>query len=111
MKLREVSILDEAIADLEDGQQFYEIQRAGIGLYFVSSLLKDISNLSISAGIHRKLFDYFRLLSKKFPFAVYYDINNSIVEVVAILDMRRNPTSIKQILNYRKESMGGPASG
>ena len=67
MKLREVSILDEAVSDLERGQTFYDAQREGIGNYFTTSLLDDISTLSLSAGIHSKHFTYFRLLSRKFP--------------------------------------------
>lgn len=102
MKLREVSILDEAVDDLHHGQQFYDFQQQGIGDYFVKSLLDDISSLSISAGIHIRQFDFFRLLSKKFPFAVYYQISHSIVQIVAVLDMRRDPASIKQILRDRK---------
>ena len=104
MKLREVSILDEAVDDLDHGQMFYDVQREGIGNYFVTSLLNDISTLSLSAGIHSKHFTYFRLLSKKFPFAVYYEMDRSIVKVVAVLDMRRNPDSIKQILRYRRHT-------
>ncbi len=104
MRLREVSILDEAIDDLEQGQRFYNAQQEGIGGYFATSLLDDISTLSISAGIHLKQFGYYRLLSRKFPFAVYYQIYRSIVQVVAVLDMRRNPDSIKRILRFRKHN-------
>lgn len=42
------------------------------------------------------------MFSKRFPFAIYYEIDKDIVEVVAILDMRRNPSLIQSKLGKRK---------
>lgn len=66
-----VQILDEAQQDLVDGYRFYESQVAGPGDYFLDSLLSDIDSLQFHAGIHAVHFGYNRLLSKRFPFAVY----------------------------------------
>jgi len=38
---------------------------------------------------------YHRLLSKRFPFAVYYRVENDTVLVYAVLDCRRNPAWIR----------------
>ena len=38
MKSVEVSLLDEALLDLEAGRQFYDGQDPGVGLYFLESV-------------------------------------------------------------------------
>jgi hypothetical protein len=63
-------ILSLAEADLLNGFRFYERQSSGVGLYFLESLNSDIESLRLYAGIHRKVFGYRRMLSKRFPFAV-----------------------------------------
>ena len=60
------------VEDLVEGSRFYEKQAEGIGAYFLDSLFSDIDSLVISAGAHPVHFGkYHRLLSKRFPFAVY----------------------------------------
>jgi hypothetical protein len=66
-----VRILDGAEKDVEQGYRFYERQSLGLGSYFLDSLYSDIDSLSFFGGIHRVVFGYHRLLSKRFPFAVY----------------------------------------
>ena len=87
-----IEILASASRDLIDGYHFYENQTAGLGNYFLDSLYSDIDSLIISAGIHAVFFGkYHRLLSKRFPFAVYYRSGNGTVKVYAVLDCRRSP--------------------
>ena len=93
-----IEILPSAISDLYSGRVFYDAQKYGIGDYFLDSLFSDIDSLLFYAGIHQKKFDYFRLLSTKFPYAVYYKINNNTVLVYRVLDLRQNPDQIKMYL-------------
>jgi len=67
-----VQVLDEATADLADGYRFYERQTEGLGEYFLDSLWSDINSLRLYAGIHAIHHGCHRMLSKRFPFAVYY---------------------------------------
>ena len=67
----QVRILDEAARDLIDGYRFYESQVVGLGDYFLDSLFSDIDSLQFHAGIRSQHFSYNRLLSRRFPFAVY----------------------------------------
>lgn len=91
-----ISILDSAIEDLLGGFRFYENQQAGLGVYFMDSLFSDIDSLQIYAGIHPVFFGaYHRLLAKRFPFAVYYQLANEDIRVYAVLDCRRNPAWIR----------------
>ena len=66
-----IQILASAVNDLADGRRFYERQSAGLGEYFLDSLFSDIDSLALYAGIHRKAFGFHRLLSRRFPYAIY----------------------------------------
>jgi plasmid stabilization system protein ParE len=92
MKIR---ITAAAEQDLADGHDFYERQQEGLGTYFLDSLFSDIDSLLLYAGIHSKPIGRFhRTLSKRFPFAIYYEFQGGVATVVAVLDCRRNPASI-----------------
>ena len=89
-------ILPEALEDLIAGYRFYENQAAGLGAYFRDSVLADIDLLATNGGVHAKVFGYYRSLSKRFPFAIYYRVETDVVRVRAILDCRRNPSWIRE---------------
>lgn len=92
-----IKILKSAKRDLEEGYYFYEYQREGLGNYFLESLMSDIESLHIYAGIHSIHFDrYHRLLSKRFPFAVYYVIEENEIGIYAVIDCRRSPAWIRK---------------
>ena len=93
-----IEILDEAEQDLIDGFAFYERQSIGLGNYFLDSVFSDIESLYLYAGIHPLHFGYQRLLAKRFPFAIYYRIQNEVIRVYAILDCRRDPTWVRNRL-------------
>ena len=97
MKIR---ILSSASLDLVAGYRFYEQQSEGLGDYFLDSLYSDIDSLLVCAGVHAVHFGkYHRLLSKRFPFAVYYRIEGPVVKVHAVLDSRRSPAWTRKKLN------------
>ncbi|OGV63831.1 MAG: hypothetical protein A2283_06365 [Lentisphaerae bacterium RIFOXYA12_FULL_48_11] len=93
-----VQLLDEAEQDLVDGYRFYEAQDEDLGDYFLDSLYSDIDSLQLFFGIHPKHFGYYRSLSKRFPFAIYYRIEARSVRIYAVLDCRRNPEWIENRL-------------
>jgi hypothetical protein len=89
MKLR---ILPSAFDDLARGRIFYEQQGGkALGEYYFSTLFSDIDSLTLYAGIHGKIDDYFRLLSKRFPYAIYYKVNDDLLVVWLVVDCRENP--------------------
>ena len=74
--MRQIRISEEALQDLADGFLFYEAQQAGLGDYFPSCLRADIESLRLYGGIHRVVYrDYLRLLSKVFPYGVFYTVD------------------------------------
>ena len=95
MRLR---ILESAKEDLIEAHEFYEKQASGLGAYFIETLFSDIESLVFHAGIHRKVLGSHRALSKRFPFAIHYDLLGDEIQVHAILDCRRNPSWIRRRL-------------
>ena len=93
-----VQVLEDALGDLAVGYRFYESQADGLGTYFLDSLWSDIDSLCVYAGIHPVYLGYHRLLSKRFPFALYYRIDTNVARIRAILDCRRDPAWIRNRL-------------
>jgi hypothetical protein len=93
-----VRVLGEAKQDLVDGYRFYESQEEGLGEYFLESLLSDIDSLHKYAGIHPQHFGRHRLLSKRFPYAVYYQVEDGAACVRAVLDCRQDPSRTERRL-------------
>ncbi len=97
-------LLSLAEADLLEGFRFYERQERGVGSYFLDALYSDIESLRLYAGIHRQVHGYHRLLSKRFPYGVYYDLTGDEIRIWRVLDCRRNPRWISSQL--RKATRG-----
>src|SRR3972149_1310694 len=94
-----IQILNSAVKDLEEGRIFYEKQGGGLGDYFFDTLFSDIDSLTLFGGIHRRMYGYHRLLSSRFPYAIYYKIENEkIVTVWRVLDCRKDPKKIEKAL-------------
>ena len=81
--------------------QFYESCATGVGDYFLDSILSDLDSLVLFAGVHPIHFGFHRMLSKRFPFGIYYEMEVDVVYVYAILDLRRTPLLIRKQLRKK----------
>ena len=94
-----IRISEDALRDLDDGFAFYDLQETGLGDYFASCIRADIESLRLFGGIHRRVYrDYHRLLSRVFPYGIFYTMDSSVVTVWAVLDLRRDPDWIRSRL-------------
>ena len=95
-----IQISEDALHDLNDGFLFYEALEVGLGDYFTSCLRADIESLRISAGVHLMVYqDYFRLLSRVFPYGIFYTMEEQNVVIWAVIDLRRDPDWIREKLS------------
>jgi len=101
MNIQNVIALEEVAFDLNIAEDFYENQNKGLGGYFRDSIISDIESLWLYAGIHSRIYGLYRLLSKRFPYGIYYEIKEDIVIVVAVLDLRQNPNNITLSVSNR----------
>jgi hypothetical protein len=99
-----IRLLSSAFNDLVRGRNFYEQQGEGLGGYFLDSLFSDIDSLMLYAGIHRRVFGFHRLLSKRFPHAIHYRMETeNEVDVYRVLDCPQNPDKIHASLKKTHE--------
>ena len=102
-----ILITESAYNDIASAKAFYGAQERGLGEYFQDSIFSDIDSLLVNAGIHTIHYGKHRLLSKKFPYAIYYQKENDTIVVYAVLDCRRNPKGIKDKLRREISPSGG----
>ena len=94
-----VRILDSPLEDLDLGRKFYGDQGEGLGAYFLDSLFSEIDSLVLFGGVHRRVFGYHRLISRRFPYAVYYQVGeNQLAVVWRVLDLRQSPAKLRKAL-------------
>ncbi|WP_219988866.1 type II toxin-antitoxin system RelE/ParE family toxin [Leucothrix pacifica] len=101
MIIEDIVVLEEAARDMEDGRHFYEQQEKGIGDYFWDSLISDIESLKLYAGVHQRYSGLYRMPSKRFPYAIYYEVTDAVAYIVAVLPMRRSPLWIDKKVSGR----------
>ena len=101
MKISDVEILEQVKDDLVTGRLFYNSIENGIGDYFFDSLISDIESLRLYAGIHNKQWSLYKMLARRFPFAVYYIVREETAIVIAVLDLRSNPSWNREKLRSR----------
>jgi hypothetical protein len=91
-----LQILDLARNDIIDGYHYYEGKEEGLGNYFLINIYSDIESLRLFGGIHRQAYRGFhRALSKRFPFAIFYTVEDDAVRVRGVIDCRKNPSWIR----------------
>lgn len=89
-------IRPEAEADLEDARNWYERQDAGLGDEFLESVGEAFEKILLMPQLHRMIHqDVRRALTRRFPFAVYYRIENGEVMILAVIHSRRDPRAWK----------------
>lgn len=89
--MKRILVSEGAFCELNDGFLFYEAQEFGLGDYFTACLRADIEGLKVTAGIHREVQGFHRLLSRVFPHGIFYTVGSDEVTVWAVIDLRRNP--------------------
>ncbi len=95
MRLR---ILPSAFDDLDVGRSFYAQHAQDLGAYFFDSLFADIDASAVCAGVHIQSQDSRRMLSRRFPYAIYYKVDGDVCTVWRVLDCRRRPSRLQQAL-------------
>lgn len=92
----EILIRSEARTDLLDAFQWYQDQRAGLGLDFKLCVDDALSKLKKQPSFYKKIhYDIRRIVIKRFPFGIFYLINNNSVIILAVLHARRDPSKWK----------------
>lgn len=88
----EVRLRPEAERDLMEAASWYEEQQSGLGHRFLDEVLKTFSAIAETPSLypiaHR---DTRRSLIHRFPFGIYYRVEDEVVVVIAIIHASRDP--------------------
>ena len=93
-----IEILSIALVDIQSDQHFYEQKQEGLGVSFWICWFSTLMLFMLYAGIHQQFFGYYRALSKRFPYAIYYRVSEQTVQVWRVLDCRQKPSRIADAL-------------
>lgn len=106
--LMRLHVTESAERDLLANAFYYETQRDGLGEYFAARMFAEIESLQKYAGIRASdRYGNRRLLTKVFPFAVFYRMTGDLVTIVGVFDCRRDPKATARRLQSRLKSSGG----
>ena len=83
---------------------FISGKAAALAGIFSNHLTLTFESLRLYASTHRRVFGYHRMLSKRFPFAIYYDLHKDEIRVWRVLDCRRDPRWLKLQLTRGRKS-------
>ncbi|HVF23609.1 MAG TPA: type II toxin-antitoxin system RelE/ParE family toxin [Pyrinomonadaceae bacterium] len=81
----------EADAELTEAREWYSHQRAGLDAEFMhcidEALLRVVRNPQSFPVVYR---DLRRVVVRRFPFAIFYDLTSEQIHVTAVFHSRRN---------------------
>ena len=88
-----LSYTDRAKDDIELAVLWYEKQRKGLGLEFFERIKEGEKLIKLQPKMYTVSYSIFRqCVLKRFPFSIYYTIeNNESVVVHSVFDNRQNP--------------------
>ena len=97
-------ILDnDALNDIDEAASWYEKQQKDLGVEFLLKFEEAVEFLQKNPKIFAIVFSHFRrMLLNKFPYAIYYSVNEKKkeVEVVAVFHTSRSSEIWKKRLSY-----------
>lgn len=82
----------EARVDFDDAFDWYERQRAGLGVDFMARVQDALDQISVTPELYPQvLLDVRRAPVRRYPYAIFYRIEPGQVMVLAVLHGRRHP--------------------
>lgn len=82
----------EALAEFRNAAEFYENQQLGLGSRFTNAIDSAITRIGESPTSWRVIEeDVRRYLTKVFPYAVLYSIEDNYILIVAVMHCHREP--------------------
>ena len=95
-----VVFLDEARAEFDSAADWYNAQKPGLGVRFISFVQDAIDSITTNPRKHQKIFeDIRRAVVKKFPYTVLYREQSDCILIVAIFHGKRDPAVWQSRLN------------
>lgn len=90
----EVVIEPRALVDIQDAIDYYESKQIGLGEYFYQVIDEHLDTISRNPFFEIRYKDYRGLPTKKFPFIIFYFLDEEIkkVFVLSVFNTSLNPS-------------------
>jgi plasmid stabilization system protein ParE len=86
----------DAETDVADAAAWYENQSAGLGAEFLDEILASCNGIAENPQMYPALHrNTRRVVIHKFPFGIYYRVENELVTIIAVMHGSRDPNSWK----------------
>ena len=87
-----IVLRDEAQTEFDEAFDFYERQRAGLGVDFVARVQRVFDRIATNPHVHVVVLgDIRKAVVTRFPYCVFYRPHIDRVEVIAVFHSSRNP--------------------
>lgn len=104
MKIQPVEFLEIVASDLRQAHDFYDSWQTNGTRMFQAKFRDAVAWIEWNPELFPKKYKRFRrAIIRKTYFGIYYVIEPGVTVVVAVLDLRRDPKAIRQMLNRRVE--------
>jgi len=96
MKFYRLLIRPEAELDLTAAYRWYEDKDTGLGEEFLRTVEASLHGVQKTPQTHQKIYkEIRRAFTKRFPYGIFYLVDNDTVSVLGVLHARRDPAVIK----------------
>ena len=100
----DLRFLPEVEADVLKGRAWYEEKTPGLGEAFVSAFFACAQELVTYPRQYQKVHrDFRRHLLRRFPYALYYQVEDNKVVVFGVFHCARDPRRVRQELGDRTQ--------
>lgn len=79
--------------DIRDAMGYYNAVRPGLGDDFWAAFLDAQARIQATPKMHQVIWNNVRrrLMPRRFPYGVFYEVFDDRIEVIAVYHLRRNP--------------------
>jgi toxin ParE1/3/4 len=82
----------DAESELRDSFFWYDRQRKGLGDEFILCVDETVERIRRTPEVYPRIFNNIRRTTvKRFPFALFYEVDDEGIRVIAVFHSRRNP--------------------
>lgn len=90
-----VRYTDRVKDDVESDFLWYEKQKKGLGIEFLDSIEMNLDNIVTFPEMYKTCYSNFRrCVIRRFPFSIFYTIENEEIIVHSVFDNRQNPKKV-----------------
>ena len=90
-----VRLTAAAVGDIEQARNWYEKRRPGLGVTFITRVDEAIQSIGANSQVYQQIHrDVRRARLRRFPYGLYYRVEDDESVVLACLHFRRDPSLV-----------------